>query len=158
MVPFVKRTDTVIVMGIEEQLREKLEKVEALYFGAGTVGERDAAEAALQRLKAKLAEISRQDPPVEMQFSMPDPWAVRLFVALCRRYEIRPYRYPRQRRTTIMVRAPRGFFEAVVWRQFSDMHAQLWAHFEAMTDRLIREAVHSDTSDAETVPMTLGAG
>ena len=87
-------------MGIEEQLQEKLRKVEALYFGTGTEGERDAAEAAVQRLKAKLAEINRRDPPVEMQFSMPEPWAVKLFVALCRRYDIRPYRYPRQRRTT----------------------------------------------------------
>ncbi|MEF2074545.1 hypothetical protein [Consotaella aegiceratis] len=144
-------------MGIEEQLREKLQKVEALYFGAGTAGERDAAGAALERLKDKLAEISRRDPPVEMQFSMPDPWAVRLFVALCRRYGIRPYRYPRQRRTTIMVRAPRQFFETMVWRQFSDMHADLWLHFEETTDRLIREAVHADTTDADTVAMPIGA-
>ena len=144
-------------MGIEEQLQEKLRKVEALYFGAGTDGERDAAEAAVQRLKAKLAEINRRDPPVEMQFSMPDPWAVKLFVALCRRYGIRPYRYPRQRRTTIMVRASRGFFDAVVWRQFSEMHTDLWIHFEETTDRLIREAVHSDTTDAETVPTPLAA-
>lgn len=102
------------MIGIEEQLREKLRKVEALYFGAGTVGEREAAGAASERLKARLAEIGLQDPAVEMQFSMPDPWAVRLFVALCRRYGIRPYRYPRQRRTTIMVHAPRRFFDTVV--------------------------------------------
>jgi hypothetical protein len=144
------------VVEIEEQLREKLRKVEALYFGAGTAGEREAAEAATTRLKAKLAEISRQDPTVEMQFSMPDPWAVRLFVALCRRYGVRPYRYPRQRNTTIMVRAPQRFFNTVVWRQFSEMHADLWRHLEETTERLIREAVHSDTTDAETVPTPIG--
>ncbi|MCC4298507.1 hypothetical protein [Aurantimonas coralicida] len=138
-------------MGIEEQLREKLQKVEVLYFGAGTIGERNAAGAALERLKVKLAEISRRDPPVEMQFSMPDPWALRLFVALCRRYGIRPYRYPRQRRMTIVVRAPRQLFETVVWRQFSDLHTDLWRHFEETTDQLIREAVHSDTTDVDTV-------
>lgn len=143
-------------MSIEEQLREKLEKVEALYFGAGTTGERDAAGAARERLKTKLAEISRQDPPIEMQFSMPDAWAARLFVALCRRYGIRPYRYPRQRRTTIMVRAPRQFFDTVVWRQFSELHTDLWLHFEETTDRLIREAVYADTTDAETVAAPIG--
>jgi hypothetical protein len=151
------RSNTVgSAMGIEEQLRDKLEKVEALYFGAGTAGEKNAAEAALDRLRARLAEISRRDPPVEMQFSMPDPWAVRLFVALCRRYGIRPYRYPRQRRTTVMVRAPREFFNRVVWRQFSDMHTDLWLHFEETTDQLIRKNVHSDTSDAETVSAQIG--
>ena len=94
-------------MRIEDQLRDRLKKVEALYFGAATAGERDAAEAAAERLKAKLEEVSRRDPPIEMKFSLPDQWSVRLFIALCRRYGIGPFRYPRQRATTIMVRAPR---------------------------------------------------
>jgi hypothetical protein len=45
-------------MRIEDQLRDRLRKVEALYFGAATAGERDAAEAAAERLKAKLEEVS----------------------------------------------------------------------------------------------------
>jgi len=48
------------VMLIEDQLRERLKRVEALYFGATTAGERDAAEAAAERLKAKLEEASRR--------------------------------------------------------------------------------------------------
>jgi hypothetical protein len=56
-------------MSIESQLRDKLRKIEALFAGAGTAGERLAAEAALARVRARLAEISQQDPPVEMQFS-----------------------------------------------------------------------------------------
>jgi hypothetical protein len=63
--------------------------VEALYFGATAAGERDAAEAAAERLKAKLEEASRCDPPIEMKFSLPDQWSVRLFIALCRRYGVR---------------------------------------------------------------------
>ncbi len=55
-----------------------------------------------------------------------------------------------------MVRAPREFFNTVVWRQFSDLHTDLWLHFEETTDQLIRKAVHSDTSDAETVPAQIG--
>ena len=34
-------------MEIEDQLRERLRKVEALYFGATSVGEREAAGAAV---------------------------------------------------------------------------------------------------------------
>ena len=137
-------------MSIEDQLRERLKKVEALYFGATTDGERGAAEAAVERLKAKLEEVSPRDPPIEMKFSLPDQWSARLFIALCRRYGVRPFRYPRQRSTTIMVRAPRRFFDIVVWRQFSELHADLWLYFEQTTERLIREAIHADTADADT--------
>lgn len=137
-------------MLIEDQLRERLRKVEALFFGAATAGEREAAGAAAERLKAKLDEAGLRDPPIEMKFSLPDQWSVRLFIALCRRYGVRPYRYPRQRSTTIMVRAPRRFFDTVVWRQFSDVHTDLWLYFEQTTERLIREAIHADTADADT--------
>ncbi|MCP1750328.1 hypothetical protein ABIF14_001733 [Bradyrhizobium elkanii] len=68
-------------MRIEDQLRDRLKKVEALYFGAATAGERDAAEAAAELLKAKLEEVNRRDPPIEMKFSLPDQWSVRLFIA-----------------------------------------------------------------------------
>jgi hypothetical protein len=62
-------------MSTESQLREKLRKIEALFAGAGTAGERLAAEAALERVRARLGELSRQDPSIEMQFSMPDQWS-----------------------------------------------------------------------------------
>jgi hypothetical protein len=39
-------------MTTESQLRDKLRKIEALFAGAGTAGERDAAEAALLRVRA----------------------------------------------------------------------------------------------------------
>ena len=110
-------------MAIEDQLRERLRKVEALFFGAATAGERDAAGAAADRLRAKLDEAARRDPPTEMKFTMPDQWSTRLFIALCRRYGFRPFRYSRQRYTTVMVKAPRRLFEDVVWREFNDLHA-----------------------------------
>jgi hypothetical protein len=49
-----------------------------------------------------------------------------------------------------MVKAPRHFFDTVIWRQFSDLHTDLWLYFEQTTERLIREAIHADTTDAET--------
>ena len=62
-------------MSGESQLRDKLRKIEALFTGAGTAGERLAAEAALERVRARLAELNRQDPAVEMQFSLVDQWS-----------------------------------------------------------------------------------
>ena len=75
-------------MSTEPQLREKLRKIEALFAGAGTVGERLAAEAALERVRARLTELGQKDPAIEMQFSLPDQWSRHLFLALCRRYAL----------------------------------------------------------------------
>jgi hypothetical protein len=77
---------------------EQLPKIEALLAGAGTPRKLDAADAALERVTARLAEQARRDPPIEMQFSMPDSWSRQLFVALCRRYGLQPYRFRRQKR------------------------------------------------------------
>src|SRR6202047_1540811 len=96
-------------MSTEPQLREKLRKIEALFAGAGTAGERLAAEAALERVRARLTELGQKDPAIEMQFSLPDQWSRHLFLALCRRYGLSPYRLHRQRGNTVMVRGPRGF-------------------------------------------------
>ena len=142
-------------VSIEPQLREKLRKIEALFAGAGTAGERLAAEAALERVRARLAELGRQDPPIEMQFSMPDRWSRHLLLALCRRYGLTPYRYHRQRRNTIMVRAPKGFIDRVLWPEFSELDRVLQMYLHEVTLRVIREQVYSDTSEAQEVPEAL---
>jgi hypothetical protein len=49
-----------------------------------------------------------------MQFSLPDQWSRHLFLALCRRYGLKPYRYYRQRRNTVMVRAPKLIEDVVM--------------------------------------------
>ena len=67
-------------------------------------------------------------------------------------YGFSPFRYARQRTTTIMVKAPRRLFEEVVWRQFNTLHADLWTYLEQTTERLIRETIHADAADAETAP------
>ena len=51
-------------MSIGAGLQEKLRKIEALYAGAGTPGERDAVEAALERLRARLAKQQESEQPV----------------------------------------------------------------------------------------------
>jgi len=144
-------------MATQSQLREKLRKIEALFSGAGTTGERLAAEAALARVRMKLAELERREPAVELKFSMPDQWSRHLFIALCRRYGLRPYRYHRQRRTTVMVRAPRCFLDEVLWREFCDLDTDLQAYLHEVTLKVIREEVYADTSDAQEIPEALPA-
>lgn len=55
-------------MTSDSQLREKLRKIEALFVGAGTAGERLAAEAALQRVRARVQELARHAPRSSSNF------------------------------------------------------------------------------------------
>ncbi len=48
---------------------------------------------------------------------MPDMWPRRVFVALLRRYGIRPYRYRRQRYTTVMAKVSQRFVDDTLWPQ-----------------------------------------
>jgi hypothetical protein len=141
----------------EAHLREKLRKIEALFAGAGTLGERIAAEAALERVRARLAELERRDPPTEMQFSLPDQWSRQLFLALCRRYGLKPYRLHRQRLTTVMLRVPRGFVDQVLWPEFQELNKALTQYLNEVTTRVIRDEVHRDTSEAAEVTQALPA-
>ena len=146
-------------MSGEAQLREKLRKIEALFAGAGTLGDRIAAEAALERVRARLADLERSDAPIEMQFSLPDQWSRRLFLALCRRYGLKPYRLYRQRLTTVMLRVPRGFVDQVLWPEFQQLNKALTQYLNEVTTRVIRDEVHRDTSEAaELAPALPGAG
>ena len=92
-----------------------------------------------------------------MQFSIADPWARLLFMALCRRYGLEPYRYHRQRRSTVMVRLPKSFMDVVLWPEFRELQAELRSYLEEVTQRVIREEVYADTSDAAEVPQALPA-
>lgn len=138
----------------ERQLRERLRKIEALFAGAGTPGERRAAEAALERIKARLREAEGHARPIEMQFSIADPWSRQLFLALARRYGLRPYRYPRQRRTTVMLRVPEAFMREVLWPEFEALNEALTGYLAEVTARIIREEVHGETAEAEERPET----
>ena len=135
-------------MSTESELREKLRKIEALFAGAGTAGEKLAAEAAVARVRARLEEIRRRDPAAEVQFSIQDLWSRRLFLALCRRYGLKPYRLYRQRHSTAMLRAPRKFLDEVLWPEFQELQQILLAYLDEITSRVIREEIFADMSEA----------
>ena len=145
-------------MNDEAALRDKLRKIEALFSGAGTAGEKAAAGAAADRIRARLQEEEKREKPVEMRFSLPDPWSRQMFIALCRRYGLRPYRYTRMRRQSVMVRAPETFLNTVLWPEFQEINAALHDYLAQVTDKVIREAVYKDTGDADEVPEPVKIG
>ena len=132
----------------EQQLRERLRKISALFEGATTPGERSAAAAALERVKKALAGCARTEPPAEYQFNLPDLWQRKLFSALCRRYGLEPFRYKRQRYTTVMVWAPKTFIQHTLWPEYLQLKDALNHYLNDATERIIREEVYGDAGDA----------
>jgi len=132
----------------EERIREKLRKIAALFEGATTIGERNAAAAAIERVKKALGAALKSEQPEEFQFTLPDRWQRRLFSALCRRYGLEPYRYNRQRHTTVMVRVPRSFVDKTLWPEYQELRAALDDYLNDATERIIREEVYRDAEEA----------
>jgi tRNA nucleotidyltransferase (CCA-adding enzyme) len=83
---------------------------------------------------------------------MADLWSRKLFVALLRRYDIRPYRYYRQRYTTVMARIPKQFLDDTLWPEFLELNATLRQYLDEVTARVVSEGVYADSSEAEVVP------
>jgi hypothetical protein len=139
-------------MTSESTLREKLRKIEALFAGAATDGEKAAAGAAAERIRERLGQApSGGEKPAETRFSIPDAWSRQLFTALCRRYGLRPFRYRRMHRQSIVIKAPKTFVDAVLWPEFQELNAALVAYLSEVTERVIREEVHRETGEAEEV-------
>lgn len=139
-------------MTTERELREKLRKISALFEGATTQGEREAAAAALDRIRSALAAAEKTDQSVEFNFRLPDRWNRQLFLALCRRYGLKPYRYPRQRRSTVVVRVPKSFVRQTLWPEYMEISQALDEYLSEATERIIQEEVFGDSGEAEERP------
>lgn len=139
-------------MDAEQRLREKLRKIEALFAGAATPGEKSAADAAAERIRRQFAKTSAREATEEFKFSIPDPWSRQLFTALCRRYGLRPFRYTRMHRQTVIVNAPASVINRTLWPEFEQLSAALNEHLRSITDQIIREEVYATTGEAEEIP------
>lgn len=135
----------------EAALIEKLMKIEALFAGAATEGERISADRARRRILDRLKELLPKDPPIEYRFTFRDMWSRKVFVALLRRYGLIPYRFKRQRYTTVMAKAPKSFVDETLWPEFQKISAELETYLEEVTNRVVSRVLHEDSSDAEVV-------
>jgi hypothetical protein len=131
------------------ELLETLRRIEALYARTDVPGERDAAASAMEAMRARLARLVQHDPPIEYKFTMADDWSRRLLTALLRRYGIQPYRYRGQRYTTVMARVSKSFVDQTLWPEFTELDNVLQKYLSDVTNRVIREAIHEDNSEAE---------
>jgi hypothetical protein len=133
----------------EEGLTRKLRAIEALIAGATTDGEREAADRARERIRARLVEQQGQAMH-EYQYRV-DRWTGWLLGALAHRHGLEVYRYPRQRRTTLVVKAPEHFMRGTFHPMYVQMKKTLQQHLMDLTHRVIKEALDPDMSEPKVV-------
>ena len=125
---------------------EKLKKIEALFEGAKTAGEREAAELAKRRILDRFREELSSSRAIEYTVRLGDRWHKRLFVALCHKYDLRTYRYKNQKYTTTMIRASKSFVDEVLWPEFKKYSASLEEFISTAADELISK-IHEIEED-----------
>jgi hypothetical protein len=135
----------------EAKLREKLARIEALFAGATTEGERVAAAEARRRIQLRLQAVEQRDPPVEHRLTVSDAWSRKVLLAMLRRYDLKPYRYRNQRHTTVMVKAPVSFVNETLWPEFRQISAALRSYVDQLTERVLADVFQADSSDAPEV-------
>jgi len=135
----------------EVRLIENLRLIEALHAGATTEGEKVASERANERILERLRLFEQEDPAVEFRFSMGDMWSRKLFVAMLKRYNIQPFRYRNQRHTTVMAKVSKRFVDETLWPEFQEISKNLDAYLSDVTDRVIRQVLQQESSEAEVV-------
>ena len=152
-------------MADEQQIREKLAKIKTLFAGATTPGERQAAQAAIDRLQQRIDGVPAPgpvaDPPMEFRFSLTNPWSLRLFLALARSKGYRPYRHPRMRRTSVCVMIGKRAVNTDLWPEYLEMNKVLTEYLGELADHIIADCINPDRSDAEVVaglPAPAGGG
>ena len=137
-------------MSDDQRLKEKLRAIEALFAGTTSEGERDAAARARQRILERLAAVMAETP-VEWQFTV-DRYQRQLLIALARRYDLKPYRYQRQRYSTLIIRAPERFLKETFLPEYDRMVEVLGTHLAELTQRVVADALNGDLSEPPEQP------
>lgn len=75
--------------------------------------------------------------PVEYTVTHHDQWRKKLFVALCRTYDLRTYRYKGQKHTTVVVRLGPQLMDERVWPEYLKQAALMDSLVEEIVGELI---------------------
>ena len=133
-------------------LRDKLRKIEALFAGATTPGEKAAAGAAAERIRSISRIRAAANPKSSSSSVLPIPghggcsWRYAGVMA-CGRSAI-PGRSDRPSSS----RPRAASSKPTLWPEFQQLNEALVAYLVEITDKVIREEVHGETSEAEEIP------
>jgi len=130
-----------------ESLLEKIKKIEALIDGASSEGEKEAAISAKKRILNKYPHLEIHKDPKEYSLRTEGEWDKKLLLAICRKYGIKPYRYKRQKYTTVMVNINEEFLNKVLWKEYTEYSSHLNKLIGEITDSLISKIHKHEDED-----------
>jgi hypothetical protein len=91
-------------------------------------------------IRARLADVRTRERDIALSYTIPDPWEMVLFIALCRRLSLDPFRQPRRHQTSVSVLAPESFGRVALWPMFTDMADALRRHMRIVLDEALLDA------------------
>lgn len=134
-----------VIFGDMDKLIDRINKIEELILRASTEGERQAALSAKDRILEKYPEIEFEKEIKEFTLYTSDEWHKKLLLAICRKYELEPYRYQRQKYTTVMVKVNEIFLRNILWKEYLEYSKHLEELVTEITDNLISQIyTHQD--------------
>ncbi len=139
-----------------QSILDKIKKLEALINGTNIAGEQQAAIESKKRLEQRIAELPPQQiAAIEYTLTTSGHWHKKLLLALCGKYQLEPYRYHRQKYTTVMVRVNQQFMDEVFWPEYLLYVKHLEALVEDITSDLIQK-IHAVAEEKDILELDQG--
>jgi hypothetical protein len=88
-------------------------------------------------IRARLQESANAPDIQEFQCTLKNDWEGFVLHALLKRYGIPPYRYRKQRKSTVLVRVSKRFMNELLWPIFQEVSAVLYARFNEILTTLL---------------------
>ena len=121
----------------DAELCSAMRGIEAAHARVTGDDEPGRAKRAMDDIRRRLVEARSRENDVECSYAIPDPREMDLFIALCVRYGLDPFRRPRQRGTSVLVLAPASFMKTTFWPEFVALADQLKRHLSDVTGRVL---------------------
>jgi hypothetical protein len=128
---------------------KKLGTIEAQRADVAIDDQLSVLRSAFDQILALRGEPGASERGAVVEYEIPDVWKRKLFLALCRRRGLAPYRERGMPCSAVRLRVPsRSFDEQTLWPEYLALATKLHARLDEIVDCVIREDVHADAGDA----------
>jgi hypothetical protein len=85
--------------------------------------------------------IEFKEEETEMKFSLNDNYEFKIFIALAQKHKLKPYRKPKQKKTTVILKASKTYLDECFWPEFVSLSDDLDVMLEEITEEVIKNTL-----------------